>query len=263
MEQLDLNSVHQRLLNIATIVDELCEKHGIPLYMISGTMLGAVRHKGFIPWDDDMDFAVPYGRYDDLITILQNELPNNMRCLAFNQSDTYKSPWIKVEDTKTRVIDSCLDLPEERMPGLTIDIFPLVSCNKNESEAIVRKIQDLMKKKRMYSISKSKFKNYLKRIIRFFMSFSTEAINDKIMDLLNKIPDGDYYIIPVDPNYYNKYFPVQWFAPLTKYKFENQEFYGVSNYNNYLTEIYHNYMQLPPEDKRRIHLENVYIIDNK
>ena len=120
-----------------------------------------------------------------------------------------------------------------------------------------------MKKKRMYSISKSKFKNYLKRIIRFFMSFSTEAINDKIMDLLNKIPDGDYYIIPVDPNYYNKYFPMQWFAPLTKYKFENQEFYGVSNYNNYLTEIYHNYMQLPPEDKRRIHLENVYIIDNK
>ena len=82
------------MLYIATIVDELCEKHGIPLYMISGTMLGAVRHKGFIPWDDDMDFAVPYQYYPELISMLNKELPEGLRCLTYDKSEIYQIPWI-------------------------------------------------------------------------------------------------------------------------------------------------------------------------
>ena len=94
MKQLDIKGVQQRLLYIATIVDELCEKHGIPLYMISGTMLGAVRHKGFIPWDDDMDFAVPYQYYPELISMLNKELPEGLRCLTYDKSEIYQIPWI-------------------------------------------------------------------------------------------------------------------------------------------------------------------------
>ena len=79
------------------------------------------------------------------------------------------------------------------------------------------------------------------------------------MKLMGGIKTGNYYTIPVDPNYYGRYFPKEWFFPLTKYKFEECEFYGVADYESYLTNIYRDYMQLPPEEKRRVHCDNVYI----
>lgn len=262
MKQLDIKQVQERLLNIAATVDTICDQHGIPLFMISGTMLGAIRHKGFIPWDDDMDFAVPYEHFRELITILQEELPSNLRCLAID-SDTYKTPWIKVEDTETTVYDNSLGLPKEKMPGLTIDIFPLVGCGKDSCEATAKKIQRLLKMlKAAYTTSfgeNSKLKNTLKKVFRFFMPLSAKDINNRIIKLMDAITDGDFYTIPNDPNYYSRYFPKAWFAPLTNYKFEGYEFIGAADYDNYLTCLYHNYMQLPPEEQRRIHCDNVFL----
>ena len=262
MKQLDLNTVQHRLLNIAFIVDELCTKHGIPFYMIAGTMLGAVRHKGFIPWDDDMDFAVPYQYYAELISILKKELPDEFRCLTYDNSETYKIPWIKVEDVKTKVIDNSLYIDEDKMPGLTIDIFPLVSCRKDECNDIVQKIQRWIRVKRyVYAKShdtNSRIKNLAKGIVSVVFPISPISICSRVMQLTDSIPSGDHYIIPMDPNYSNRYFPRQWFEPLTKYKFENYYFLGVENYDNYLRKLYNNYMKLPPLEKQRIHCDNVF-----
>lgn len=263
MEKLEINQVHRRLLDIATVVDGICQKHGIPLFMISGTMLGAIRHNGFIPWDDDMDFAVPYASFHSLIEIFSNELPENLRCLAFGDSETYKSPWIKIEDKTTLVKDHSLDLPEQKMPGLTIDIFPLVSCKKGECEDIVSRIQKLITiHKIAYGVapgSKYSVKNVSKHIFRFFLPLSQTSINSRIIELMNQIESGGDYIIPVDPNYYNRFFPSEWFSPLTKFPFENVDFYGPAEFDKYLTEVYHDYMILPPEEKRRVHCDNVFL----
>ncbi len=262
MKQLDINTVQHRLLSIATVVDELCAKHGIPFYMIAGTMLGAVRHKGFIPWDDDMDFAVPYQYYSVLISILKKELPDEYRCLTYDSSETYRIPWIKVEDVKTKVIDNSLYVEEEKMPGLTIDIFPLVSCRKGECNDIVQKIQRWIRVKRyVYAKShdkNSRIKNWAKGIVSIAFPISPIDICRRVMQLTDSISSGDHYIIPMDPNYSNRYFPRQWFEPLTKYKFENCCFYGVENFDNYLRELYNNYMELPPLEKQRIHCDNVF-----
>ena len=263
MKQLDIKQVQERLLDIAATVDTICDQHAIPLFMISGTMLGAIRHKGFIPWDDDMDFAVPYERYYDLIQILRDELPNNMRCLTYDRSETYKVPWIKVEDTDSTMIDPCLYLPQEKMPGLNIDIFPLVDCEIQTCKKTVKKIQRLLTINRIaYSKSNdknNKWKNNLKFIIKRITPITENEINDRIKKLTAHIVPGDYYTIPVDPNYFDKYFPKQWFEPLTRFEFENKAFCGITDYGSYLTEIYHDYMTLPPEEKRRIHCDNVFL----
>ena len=260
MQQLNIDVVHERLLKIAEAVNYICENNNIPLYMISGTMLGAVRHKGFIPWDDDMDFAVPYNNYRELITVLNKELPKQYHCITYDNSQSYKIPWIKIEDADTLVIDNTLPLSNDEMPGLTIDIFPLVRCNKEESIFVVRKIQKWIKLKRtIYSLNKNKARNVLKKFIRIAFPLSPNMINDIIMNLTDSIKQGGYYIIPMDPNYSNKFFPIHWFEPLSKYDFENTSFYGAADYDNYLKELYKDYMVLPPEERRRIHCENIFL----
>ena len=108
MERIDIEEVHSRVLAIAKEFDRICTLHGIPYYMIGGTMLGAIRHKGFIPWDDDMDFGVPIEHYQELINILEKELPYPFRCctyknhpaVLFNFLKTYLLFYIKMKSKK-------------------------------------------------------------------------------------------------------------------------------------------------------------------
>lgn len=263
MEKLSLQQVQQRLLAIAVSVDSICQKYDIPLYMTAGTMLGAVRHNGFIPWDDDMDFAVPYQSYERLIKVLKSELPANLRCIIYDNSNSYKIPWIKVEDCDTIAFDKYLNVTDDSFPGITIDIFPLVSCQKGKCSFLVKKVQILLTIKKIaygrYSSNDKKWKPIAQRLVKFVFPLSQEKICEKIFHLMDQFKSGQYYINPVDPVYLNKYFPKSWFVPLKRYKFENQEFYGITEFDSYLTTLYNDYMTLPPLEKRRIHCDNMFL----
>ena len=113
MQQISTKETQAILLEMAKVLHEIANQHGIPLFMVGGTMLGAIRHKDFIPWDDDMDFGVFYQDYPRLISILNKELPDGMRCLTYDISETYQLPWIKIENTTTKVIDKALNVGEE------------------------------------------------------------------------------------------------------------------------------------------------------
>lgn len=260
MEKLDINAVHQRLFNIATIVDEICKKHDIPCCMVHGTMLGAVRHKGFIPWDDDMDFAVPFQYYPELISVLNKELPEELRCLTYDKSETHQIPWVKIEDTATVVIDKALNVNKDRMPGLTVDIFPLVSCGKEDSLHTIRKIQRWIRIKRIVYANRggSKVKKQLRGFLAAVFPISPKGICDRIMKLTDTITPGDFYVIPMEPNYSIQYFPLDWFEPLKRYDFEDGSFFGVTQYDSYLKMLYDDYMKLPPENKRRTHKIDIF-----
>lgn len=266
MKKLSLHQVQQRLLDIAVSVDTICHKYDIPFFMTVGTMLGAIRHKGFIPWDDDMDFTVPFQDYERLIKALKSDLPENLRCITFDNSNSYKLPWIKIEDCDTIAFDNSLNIPNECFPGITIDIFPLVSCQKGKCFILVKKIQLLLTIKRVAydrsSPNNNIWKSAAKWFVRKITPFPPEIICQKIFHLMNSFKSGEYYINPVDPVYLNRFFPKNWFYPLKKYSFENKEFYGIRDYDSYLTLIYNNYMQLPPEEKRRIHCDNIFLRGN-
>ena len=82
LRKIDLQECHQHLLQIALCFDIICTKHQIPYFMLGGTMLGAIRHKGFIPWDDDMDFGIPRPYFQKFIKIAQKELPDKYEILT-------------------------------------------------------------------------------------------------------------------------------------------------------------------------------------
>src|SRR5574344_2038504 len=115
MEKIDIDECHQILLDVAKDFHKICVKNGIPYYMLGGTMLGAIRHKGFIPWDDDMDFGIPREYYKTFINIAEQELkPQFLLKSRFNTS-YIKLDVLKLEDTRTVIEEKDCDLATEKI----------------------------------------------------------------------------------------------------------------------------------------------------
>lgn len=261
MEKINLKQSQGLLLEIAKVVDDICDRHNIPFFMVGGTMLGAVRHKGFIPWDDDMDFGVTYDHYFELIEILKKELPERYRCLYYEDDSPVNSFFFKVEDANTLIDDPCIDLPLEKKIGLSIDIFPIVSCAEENGVVITEKVQNILKKGKMRVVPQnaSWHKKFAKKVLIFFMGGNNLREKRKVKKLLDSIPAGDRYCNVSSPQFWRVIWPKATFDELDQYPFENTFFIGPKDYDAYLSRCYKNYMELPPENKRRAHLLSTYL----
>lgn len=258
MRKIEIKEIHEVLLNIAKEFDKICTNNNIPYYMLGGTMLGAIRHKGFIPWDDDMDFGVPIEYYKQLEELLHKELPPKYRCSTFMNSKSVVFPFMKIEDTSTILDDKQIVLPLREKIGVNIDIFPLYSCNKGDVK---------IKKGRFYlniggmiytSSRTSRVKNLLKVLVRLMCPFNLNWFIGKSVKIMDQIEPGNYIA-----NVYGRWeekeiCPQDWFSLGTRYAFEDTSFMGPSNYDNYLSQLYNDYMQLPPKENQFCHGANAY-----
>lgn len=244
----DIKVVQERCLNIAIEFDAICKKHGIPYYMIGGTMLGAVRHGGFIPWDDDMDLGVPREYYEKLLSILKKELPHNLRLLTSLSGEVlYDSA--KIEDTTTEIIEKG---KEDRPSGIFIDIFPIDKTTNNKWGFFSKNwwVKHVMG---INSYKKNWPKTTKEQIVAIFVRMFPNNFFLKLSyKMLSK--EGEYII-----NYggmWGKREIVrrEFLGSPVLYPFENTCLYGVADSVKYLTCIYGNYMQLPPIDKRHNHI---------
>ena len=132
-----MNSVQVKILSIFESVDSICKKNNIRYYAIGGTCLGAVRHNGFIPWDDDLDIAMPREDYDKFIQIAEHELPSNLRLFGVDNIEHYECLFIKVHDINTTLIHRDYKDYVERYAGVYIDIMPLDGIAENK---LLRKV---------------------------------------------------------------------------------------------------------------------------
>lgn len=119
----ELSELHRVIANIAAIFDDICTRHKLRYYMVGGTMLGAVRHHGFIPWDDDMDVAMPRPDYERFMSVVRAELPVGYDFLNYKQSPGYKRYFSRIVDTRVRVINASNS--EVIQESAWLDIFPL------------------------------------------------------------------------------------------------------------------------------------------
>lgn len=260
MTIIGIEEIHRRILDIAECFDSICSKHGIPYYMLGGTMLGAIRHKGFIPWDDDMDFGVPYQYYNELIGILEKELPQGMRCCTYENRKAVVYPFLKIEDTNTVIDDPRINLPINEKLGINIDVFPLATCDKNCKYATyARKLLRLQTLLFVESAEGNKVKKMIKHTLHFLTPFGKEYLPKKMLKLFRNMKSGSDIANIFGRWGIKESVDRSWYGENERYKFENLTLQGFVEYDKYLSQMYGDYMKLPSKDQQTAHVENVFL----
>lgn len=247
-------------LNMLKYLDSLCRAHNLTYFLSGGTLLGAVRHKGFIPWDDDVDVMMPRPDYNRLMKIIRSHSHDRFAFLTDTKED-YATPYLRLMDKHTCVLPN--EYLAHPVPHLFLDIFPIEGLPEDED-----KCRAFYKKMRAYDIlyqsaRKGKFRpnerlQWLKRAVRAFalMTGGASGWCKRFDKAAQQVPFGstNHAGVCLIAHYGMKErMPAEVFAGTAYVQFEDGEFPAPIGWERYLTGLYRNYMQLPPEDKRTTH----------
>ena len=258
MEKLSLEEIRKIEFELLKKFDCFCKDNGIKYFLSNGTLLGAVKYKGFIPWDDDIDVLVPRDHYNRVLELFNSD--ERYQLFAFEKNKNYGFPFAKLCDMTTRKeesnIDNCANL------GVDIDIFPLDSWysdrNTAEREAcrICRNIFFLTLTKRNKPDSHHPVKWMIKAILIFFckMLGSRFFIRSIIRKSINAHKENTYLGCKSWPIYGSReIIPQEVFADTVEVEFEGDMFPAPVGYDMYLRSLYGNYEKDPPLDKQKTH----------
>ena len=253
MNELSINELRSIQLDILQDVHEFCKNQNLRYSLCGGTLLGAVRHQGYIPWDDDIDIMMPREDYDKFISIYTSK---DNYLIDFIRVKSYRETFVKVCKKDTMMEDHW----GRTNLGINIDVFPIDGVsNKNPKEYIdkILYMKDKIARFCPYYIHmpSKKYMWFLKYIFKriiFFQFNSVLRLKNVFNDMLRKHSIGKCKYSGVISGSYGHKEVVESnvFLKYTKLEFEKHKFSAISNYDAYLTAIYGNYMQLPPKEKR-------------
>lgn len=253
--------LQNELLIILDEIDQICSKNNLKYFLIGGTLLGSIRHKGFIPWDDDIDIAMPREDFDKFIKLSNTELHDNFFLDFETTNNKYWSPFAKVKLKNTAYVENSVKKNFDTC-CMWVDIFPLDYTKNVASSSLEKRKQKIQK---VYSILYNKeaksikdFDSLLKKAIYLLLFLIPNSFlylyRRNLMTLENKekcnfyINFGSQYSVKRQTHEIDKILPLELSA------FENK-FYNIPKDSNYvLTNIYgKNYMELPPKEKQITH----------
>ena len=249
-----LRQMQLRLLDIMVEIDKVCRKHDIKYWIDFGSLLGAVRHGGFIPWDDDLDIAMPKEDFERFKKNAPKELPDNLFLQTPETDSSFLMPILKVRDKNSLFITKHEDFTKEYNKGLYIDIFIVTEYPKVSKKTRkfllgwISKVNWFMGIKHNVTL-----KNHLAVITFPIIKYSCLFVW-KLLCLKPKKQIG-YDVTRYCP--YCCSYPKEWIYPLSEVTFEQHSFFAPHQPDQYLNSIYPNFMQLPPEEKRVTHIIHV------
>ena len=258
-EVTDIREIQQMELGIMEYIHEICQKIGVKYFLAYGSLIGAVRHKGFIPWDDDMDICMLREDYEKLQDYLIANPDERYEVMSYKNNLNYVYPFMKVQDNQTYLLEE--DVRIDSNMGIYVDIFPV---DGYEDDSVFKDKMTRLIKKRQLSCYTFKgitnTKSLLNSLIRYisviiFYFTNTNKYIRGIDELAKSRKVLDYeevdYLIYKDMN--KPVWRREWLEQVTTGTFEGKEFMIPKNYHEILTSDYGDYTQLPPVELRFSH----------
>ena len=268
----NIERLHQADLNIVKEVINICNENGLVYYALGGTMLGAIRHKGFIPWDDDIDLGMPREDYERFLEIAPSLLSKELRLINYKTDRDYHYYITRIQDTETKVMENRYEA-EGKYTHVSIDIFPLDGSPDN---GLLRKLyyfrvmahRAMMALHYKKGIDKERKRGFAERL---FLKLITALPTDKMFNAYHQkekidriLRKHDMWTSEISGNIMGAYrtvemIPTSWYGRDTFYDFEDIKLRGIKEYDKYLSHLYGDYMKLPPVNARKIHFRIVEI----
>lgn len=249
----DLRRMQLRMLEMLKYIDSICTKHNIKYWLAFGTLLGAVRHSGFIPWDDDLDIQILEKDYSRLLKILEQELPPRYVIQTNKTDKNFCQYWAKIRDTHSVLEEHGNENYKYR--GIFVDIFPVESV---PSKWIKKKIDSFL----FQAIKPKLEKTYYDRIVFYLFQLTLPLVMILVRILRWYYRNSSTNFTCCYGKEINDYHHINTLFPIQLIEFENHFFNAPNNSKQYLTDIFgDNYLEIPPVEKRMIHATKIVIYE--
>ena len=246
-----LRACQLKQLSILEEIDRICRKHQIGYWLDGGTLLGAVRHGGFIPWDDDIDIAMRQADLDRFIAIAPTELREGLFLQTPQIEPQSKEPIVKVRDLNSFYVEGADNFAADYQKGLYVDIFPMIDYPSLPRKWVQTLVLGISKS---YSILHKAHYYSLRSFAEFFWFGGKYLLSLAIWKLLSALRPKNVYLSNIlINNGYGIMHRQDSVFPLSTITFEGKTFSAPANADAYLSDLYRNYMEIPPKEKQKIH----------
>lgn len=254
MKSIDTDRLKEIQVELLNSVSEFCEKNNLEYFLAYGTLIGAVRHKGFIPWDDDIDLIMKRADYETFISTF-NDHHEVHKVYTSRNTAWYPFPYAKISHERTVLKEENDNMTEDI--GVNIDLFPLDFMP--EDNKILKRIKFqynmLMLKSIRINKERSFLKNMILRISKFFLQGKSA---NGIAREIERIATSDYgrsenmgNIVFTEKN--TDHAPAEAFSAFEMCEFEGRQYHIPKGYDHWLRSFYGDYMALPPVESRVTH----------
>ena len=262
----DLSKVHAVNLKLLKEVDRICRKYKIKYALDAGTLLGAIRHGGFIPWDDDVDVVMTRANYEKFLKVVRRELPEGM---TFAEPDSYNNgkafydfvSRIMYDKSQKRVDSRQMEFYDDKLTKLWVDIFVLDALPEGKISKPVTKLMHCvvygLALGHRYEIQYSDYQGIMKLFVGVLSNIG-KLIPFKVTYKIWKwlcVKDAKrktslYFYSNYPPNYLYVEMKKEENDNVKTVPFENEEFYIPEGWEHCLVQLYGDYMKLPPVEKQ-------------
>jgi len=260
MATYDIRPLQLRILKNLSAIDKVCKEHNLRYYIMAGTMLGAVRHKGFIPWDDDLDIGMPRADYDLLMSNAKEWLHKPYEAVCAENDKEYPLPFAKKQNADTTLIER---MHLKYFGGVYIDVFPLDGVPEKRMRQRMHFAKYEFYKRVLYLIHRDPYKHekgpssWIPLLCRKL--YTLTEVQKKIRKVMTKY---DFDNSPLVCDYDDDMKGIMSKGVLetpTPVLFEGEEVWGVQEYDTYMTRKYGDYMTIPKQSGQRQH--NFHYLD--